>query len=431
MKLLFDFLGALILSISAIYTIGKIMSFSITKVGTVRYIIAILTLSVYLIISYHSTMIFLRYLLFIFVIPLIPIFIMKKFFKESFIASFFAFILIAISELLFAIFVSFILKTDIENFYGVLIGNVGVAVILFTLINIPKLLELLHNWLEKISASKRYYLIALIVTLCFSISIVVYINYFDTTTRIRFVLSFIVIITYTVITLVLFNEKNNSSKIQYEYENVLNNLNEYEKMLDFQKVANHENKNQLLVIKGMIDKKDSKINEYIDSIVLEKSEDNEDFLYRTNIIPSGGLRGLVYYKLLSMKEKGININLNISSKVRKIELEKMGVGLNKDLCKIMGVILDNARQAVEDLEQKNIDIEMNHIDNQFVIVVANNFEGNLDLSEMDNIGYTTKGSGHGYGLALMKQLIDKNERLYNQKNIYGQKFVQKVVLSLK
>lgn len=431
MKLLFDFLGALILSISAIYTIGKIMSFSITKVGTVRYIIAILTLSVYLIISYHSTMIFLRYLLFIFVIPLIPIFIMKKFFKESFIASFFAFILIAISELLFAIFVSFILKTDIENFYGVLIGNVGVAVILFILINIPKLLDLLHNWLEKISASKRYYLIALIVTLCFSISIVVYINYFDTTTRIRFILSFIVIVTYTVITLVLFNEKNNSSRIQYEYENVLNNLNEYEKMLDFQKVANHENKNQLLVIKGMIDKKDSKINEYIDSIVLEKSEDNEDFLYRTNIIPSGGLRGLVYYKLLSMKEKGININLNISSKVRKIELEKMGVGLNKDLCKIMGVILDNARQAVEDLEQKNIDIEMNHIDNQFVIVVANNFEGNLDLSEMDNIGYTTKGSGHGYGLALMKQLIDKNERLYNQKNIYGQKFVQKVVLNLK
>lgn len=431
MKLLFDFLGALILSISAIYTIGKIMSFSITKVGTVRYIIAILTLSVYLIISYHSTMIFLRYLLSIFAMPLITAFIMNRQFKESFVSSFFVFILIAISELLFAIFVSFILKTDIENFYGVLIGNVGVAVILFILINIPKLLDLLHNWLEKISASKRYYLIALIVTLCFSISIVVYINYFDTTTRIRFILSFIVIVTYTVITLVLFNEKNNSSKIQYEYENVLNNLNEYEKMLDFQKVANHENKNQLLVIKGMIDKKDSKINEYIDSIVLEKSEDNEDFLYRTNIIPSGGLRGLVYYKLLSMKEKGININLNISSKVRKIELEKMGVGLNKDLCKIMGVILDNARQAVEDLEQKNIDIEMNHIDNQFVIVVANNFEGNLDLSEMDNIGYTTKGSGHGYGLALMKQLIDKNERLYNQKNIYGQKFVQKVVLNLK
>ncbi len=431
MKILFDFLGALILSISTTYAIGKIMDFSIKKVGIVRYIIAILTLSVYLIISYHSTMIFLRYLMFIFVIPLILISIMKRQFKESFVTSFLAFILIAISELLFAIFISFILKTDIENFYGVLIGNIGVAIILLILIKIPKLLDLLKSWLEKISTSKRYYLIALIVTLCFSISIVVYINYFDTTTRLRFILSLIVIITYTVITLFLFNEKNNSSKIQYEYENALNNLNEYEKMLDFQKVANHENKNQLLVIKGMIDKKDSKVNEYIDSIVLEKSEDNEDFLYRTNIIPSGGLRGLVYYKLLSMRERGININLDISSKVRKIELEKMGVGLNKDLCKIMGVILDNAKKAVEDLEQKNIDIAMNYIDNEFVIIVANNFEGDLDLNEMDNIGYTTKGSGHGYGLALMKQLIDKNSRLYNKKNIYGQKFVQKVILDLK
>ena len=49
---------------------------------------------------------------------------------------------------------------------------------------------------------------------------------------------------------------------------------------------------------------------------------------------------------------------------------------------------------------------------------------------MDNMGYTTKGSGHGYGLTLMKQIIDKNELLSNQKNIYGQKFVQKITLSL-
>ncbi len=430
MKLLCDFLGALALSISAIYVISQIMSFSIKKVGFVRYLISIITLSLYLIISYYSTMIFLRYLLAIFILPLITVLILKRQFKESFVSGFFTFILLAVSELLFVIIVEYILRTDIENFYGILISNIGIALILFLLIKIPKFLGLLQSWLEKIATSKRYYLIALIVTLCFSVSIIVYINYFDTTTRIRFVLSLIVIVTYTLITIILFNEKNNSSKIQYEYENAVNNLNEYEKMLDFQKVANHENKNQLLVIKGMINKKDSKIDEYIDSIILEKSEDNEDFLYRTNIIPSGGLRGLVYYKLLSMKDKGINVNLNISNKVRKIQLEKMGVSLNKDLCKIMGVILDNARQAVENLEQKNIDIEMDYIDNEFVITVSNNFEGTLNLSEMDNMGYTTKGSGHGYGLALMKQLIARNKCLNNQKYIYGQKFVQKVILNL-
>lgn len=430
MKILYDFLGALILSISTIYAISQIMKFSIKNVGIIRYLLSIIILSLYLIISYHSTMIFLRYLLFIFVLPLIIVFIMNKTFKESFVASFFIFILSAISELLFAIILTYILKMNTENFYGVLLGNIGIALILFLLIKIPKFLELLQSWLDKIVDLKSYYLIILIVTLCFSVSIIIYINYFNTDTKLKFILNLIVIVTYALTTIILFNEKNNSNKIQYEYENALNNLDEYEKMLDFQKVANHENKNQLLVIKGMIDKKDSKLDEYIDSIILEKSEANEDFLYLTNIIPSGGLRGLVYYKLLSMKEKGINVDLNISNKVRKVELEKMGVSLNKDLCKIMGVILDNARQAVEDLEQKNIDIEMNYADNEFIITVSNNFVGNLDLSEMDNVGYTTKGSGHGYGLALMKQLIDKNSCLDNQKYVYGQKFVQKIILNL-
>lgn len=131
-----------------------------------------------------------------------------------------------------------------------------------------------------------------------------------------------------------------------------------------------------------------------------------------------------------MKEKGINVNLSISNKVRKVQLENMGVTLNKELCKIMGVILDNARQAVEDLDTKNVDIKMDYIGNEFIITVSNNFEGDLDLSEMDNIGYTTKGSGHGYGLALMKQLIDKNNCLDNQKYVYGKKFVQEIILHL-
>lgn len=422
--------SAIILSISIVYVISQIMKSSIKNVGIIRYLLSIIILSLYLIISYHSTMIFLRYLLFIFVLPLITVLIMKKTFKESFVASFFTFILLAISELLFVIIVEYILRMNIENFYGVLLANIGIALILFLLIKIPKFLALLQVWLDKIVDLKKYYSIILIVTLCFSVSIIIYINYFNTTTKLKFILNLIVIVTYAITTIILFNEKNNSTKIQYEYENALNNLDEYEKMLDFQKVANHENKNQLLVIKGMIDKKDSKLDEYIDSIILEKREVNEDFLYRTNIIPSGGLRGLVYYKLLSMKEKGINVDLNISNKVRKVELEKMGVSLNKDLCKIMGVILDNARQAVEDLDQKNIDIEMNYADNEFIITVSNNFVGNLDLSEMDNVGYTTKGSGHGYGLALMKQLIDKNNCLDNQKYVYGQKFVQKVILNL-
>lgn len=428
MKIFFDIIGSLALSISTIYVISKIMGFSSQKIGLIRYIIAVLALSFYLIISYYSTMIFLRYLLFILAITFIIVIFFKASVKETIVASAFTWILSVISELIFAIIVVYILNMNTESFYGMLIGNIGISLILFIIIKIPKVEKLLKKFLIKIVEWKKYYSIVLMVILSLSISIIVYINYFNTSTKFRFILSLTVIIIYFIITMILFNEKSNSNRMQYEYETVLNNLNEYETMLDYQKVANHENKNQLLVIKGMIKKGDKNLEKYIDSIILEKKEDDEDFLYKTNIIPSGGLRGLVYYKILSMKEKNINVSLNINNKIRKVSLEQMGINMNKDLCKIIGVILDNAIQAVENLKQKNIDIEMNCNDKAMIIIVSNNFEGNLDLGKIDSIGYTTKGAGHGYGLALMKQLIEKNSVIENKKNIYGNTFSQKIII---
>lgn len=430
MKLLCDIIGSLILSIATIYSISRIMNFSIKNIGIARYLISVLVLSIYLIISYYSTMMFLRYLLVVFVITLILVIICRQPIKETFISSFFSFIIVVISEFIFAIMAIGLFKINLDNFHGIITSNIGIALIMATIISVPKTCDFFRNAVNKITISKKYYVITLTIAFCLSVSIIVYINYFSVSSSIRFILSLVIIIVYTIITIILFNEKSNNSKIQYEYEMVLKNLNDYEKMLDFQKVTNHENKNQLLVIKGMIKKGDSNLNEYIDSIISEKMEDNEDFLYKTNIIPSGGLRGLVYYKTLSMKENNIDVLLKISSNIRKIKLEQMGINLNKDLCKIMGIILDNAMQAVENLKSKNIDIEMNCDSQRLVIMVSNNFEGELNLSEMDNMGYTTKGSGHGYGLTLMKQIIDKNELLSNQKNIYGQKFVQKITLSL-
>lgn len=430
MKIFFDIIGSLALSISTIYVISKIMGFSFQKIGLIRYIIAVLALSFYLIISYYSTMIFLRYLLFILAITFIIVIFFKASVKETIVASAFTWILSVISELIFAIIVVYILNMNTESFYGMLIGNISISLILFVIIKIPKLENLLKKFLIKIVEWKKYYSIVLMIILSLSISIIVYINYFNTSTKFRFILSLTVIIIYFIITMILFNEKSNSNRMQYEYENVLNNLNEYETMLDYQKVTNHENKNQLLVIKGMIKKGDKNLEKYIDSIILEKKEDDEDFLYKTNIIPSGGLRGLVYYKILSMKEKNVNVSLNINNKIRKVNLEKMGINMNKDLCKIIGVILDNAIQAVENLKQKNIDIEMNCNDKEMIIIVSNNFEGNLDLGKIDSIGYTTKGAGHGYGLALMKKLIEKNSVIENKKNIYGNTFSQKIIVKI-
>lgn len=430
-KILSLFCSAIILSLSVIYTEIKILDKPFNKKFFLKYLSALILLSLYLVISYMNfTNLFIRYLLFILMLTILIFFIYRENIQKIFAASFFTWFLSAISEFIFAIVVVYICKMNVESFYGVLIGNIVISIILSLLIQIPKLLDTLRNLLTKIVELKSYYYITLIFLLAVCISITVYINYFDTSSKSKLVLSLIIILFYTIITMILFNEKSNGLKMQYEYEAVLKNLNEYEKMLDYQKVANHENKNQLLVLKGMLVKHDKKLDEYIDSIISERKEDDEDFFYKTNLIPSGGLRGLVYYKLLAMKDKNIKVDLTIESKIRRVKLENLCISVNKDICKIVGVILDNAIQAVENLEQKNIDIEMKKEDNKFIITVSNNFDGLIDLGNIENSGYTTKGNGHGYGLTLMKQLVNKNTMIENKRYIYGNMFVQKIIIEI-
>lgn len=421
-------IGALSLAIGDAYTLSTILD--LKKIDIKKHIILVLILSIYLIISYITSTSFLRYSTFIFIIPLIVTIIYKKSFKETFLASIFNWIIAAVLELILAFILITILKIKVQSFFGAILSNVFVSLMLILTIRIPKIKNFCQNIIKKIITSKKYYVLIIPIILALSISIIVYINYFEISNSIRLVLSIIIIFLYTCIVILLFNEKYTSTKIQYQYDNVLKNLEEYEKMLDYQRVANHENKNQLLVIKGMIKKNEKGIDKYIDSIVKEKREDNEDFYTKTKRIPSGGLQGLIYYKLLIMKDKDINIGLNINSNVRKVNLEKLGIKVNKEICKIIGVLLDNSIQAVENLKEKNIDINMFIDKEKLNISISNNFSGDVDFSKIGKIGYTTKGNGHGYGLSLVKKIISNNDLLENYQTINGKIFIQNITIKI-
>ena len=235
---------------------------------------------------------------------------------------------------------------------------------------------------------------------------------------------------YTVIVISTINEFNQKNKIQSEYDILLKNLNEYENLLDLQRVTKHENKNQLLVIKGMVDKGESNTSEYINSIIDTQYKDNDAIIYKTNRIPSGGLRGLIYYKILTMKEKKINSNLDVDRSLNELDFDNIPIKTNQELCKIVGVFLDNAIQAVSELKKKEIDIYLKYENDELYIKVSNNYSGVIELDKIDNSGYTTKGKGHGYGLSLVKSIIRENDCFKNDREIHGKMFSQLIRLKI-
>lgn len=343
-------------------------------------------------------------------------------------------IILFISELIYALLIIVFLKFDSTLLasiaQGSLITNLIISIIAIILINIKwikKLSNKIINYIDKIK-QKNKYILALIFII--TLNILLAVTYVNSNNLIMVIANVIMITVYSYILYLLLNEKNENLKFREENKNLLDNLNEYEKMLDYQRVNNHENKNQLLVIKSMVNKSNKKLQSYIDEIIKETREDNEILYTKAKRIPSGGLQGLVYQKMLSMQEKNINIDLNVSTEVRKINLSNLSAKTNYDICRAIGIIIDNAMEETVKIKNKEISISMYKDEDYFVIEVANKCKELPDLNKIDNKGYTTKEKGHGYGLSLLKNICDGNKDIINERKIIGDIFIQIIKIKM-
>ena len=343
-------------------------------------------------------------------------------------------LLLFISEFIFYL-ILYYFKVDVDQLFsksfGILFGNSTICFFALILINndvINKLCGKIIKYIIKINEYNKY---LILLVLFFTINILLYFIYNNSLDNFVIYINSFFIIIYSYIVFQLFNEKNKNYIFKEQNRTLVENLNEYEKMLDYQRVNNHENKNQLLVIKAMVEKEDKKTIEYINEIIKEKREDNELMYTKAKRIPSGGLQGLVYQKMLAMQENYINVILDVSSNVRKIDFSILSSKMNYDICRIMGIILDNAIEETIKFNRKEREIVISmYIDELFVIEVSNRIKDNIELDKIYDKGYTSKEKGHGYGLSLLKKIIDKNDNVINELKITNDIFTQIIKIKM-
>ena len=283
----------------------------------------------------------------------------------------------------------------------------------------------LYNFIIKRTKKiKTFEITILCLIIIIFTNLFVMLTYKQTDFRVTIIINMIFTIFCFLIVLYSLKTKNNYNKVYDKYNTTINSLKEYEDILDKYKISNHENKNQLLTLRNMLHKTNKKAISYIDSIVDNKLKDDEKIMYEASKIPAGGLRGLVYSKILTMKDLNIKYNLKISNDIKTVDLIKIDDYLMLDICKIIGVYLDNAIQEVENLEQKHINIELYLDCENLVISISNNYKGVIEIDKIEQKGYSSKGKNHGYGLALAKDIIENNKHLLNEKRITKEIFSQ-------
>jgi len=394
-----------------------------------RLYISLISLMIISLLNYFNVNAYIR----ITIITLFLIIFFKFLFKEniklSIITPIFVQLIYMISEMIFAIIISFIFNVNnediVNSFFGTLIPNLAIAIISMIIVYIPFVRKLYNLILAKINKIGEIYLIFICFIFIIIANILVAFLYFEVEFRYLLIFNTIVTLFCFCIVIYMFKTKNNFIEVNEKYNTTINSLKEYEEILDRYRISNHENKNQLLTIRNLIPKSNKKVITYIDTLIENKLEDNDKVMFETSKIPSGGLRGLLYSKLLLMKELKIDYNLQVSKNIKTVDLIKnIDDYTMLDICKIVGVFVDNAIQEVKTLRKKNISIEMYFDKNELVVSISNNYGGTINIAKIDNNGYTTKGKNHGYGLALVKELINKNSRLNNERVLSKTIFTQ-------
>lgn len=213
--------------------------------------------------------------------------------------------------------------------------------------------------------------------------------------------------------------------LKLEQEKKLNNYYEsLEKNYNEIRQFRHDYKNLVLTLGSLIEKDDiddirsfyNDFTEYEVNSALNKGY-NLDRISKINI---KYLKGFLYSKLREANEKNIEIYLDISDEIDYINIK------NIDLIRILGIVIDNAIEEIENMKDSKISIAFISLENSIVIIVENTCREDIEkIFKLTKKGYSTKGKYRGLGLYNLERIISNYNNITHEVKIENNLFLHK------
>ena len=429
MKCFIQFISAILLTATQVYAWYKIIGNKKMKINYAT-VLVIIFLSIYSLINFNYINELIKPILMIIVAVVGCKILLKESISNCFVIVFCQYILVIIFEafIIFNLLLFFNKNIDelLNNNIVSLIVNSFICILIIIILKM-KFPSKLYFFIMKHTNNLRksqtinFLLIAIVCSI-----IIFALTYFNDNIVLSLIINIFITLLYTIIVAVIIKTKNNYIGVSIKYNTSLDSLQAQESIISDYRMMNHENKNNLLTIKAMT--KDKKVIKYIETLLNQKEVINNKIIEETLKLPEGGIRGLIYNKLICMKEDNIPYNLNVDKKINCKTLANISNEDTVDICQILGVFIDNAIDESKTLSEKFINIDLHLNNNELIIVVANNYRKNHKLNKDLK---STKGKGHGYGLKLVKRIIDYNNHLYTSSEISKELFIQKIYIKLK
>lgn len=288
--------------------------------------------------------------------------------------------------------------------------------LLFLIKSIKVILNKLFNYVNQ----KLSYVFLLIACLsCISFLVITYLNSVVLNLEILVQSLFLIIFVLFLCFIMIYQYFKNKQS-EEEQKNLLELMTEYEIMLDKDRINRHEMLNNLVALKSYKNKSSKDFEEMLDGII-RNYEDKKSQVYSNLYNLPSGIKGIVYYKMNIIKESNINFNLLISKDVEN-KFENLNQKLYLKVCKILGIVLDNAIEASTLTKDKLLLVDIYLEEENLVIYVENTFINLVDLNIIYNKGVSSKGKNRGYGLYLVKRIVNDTNELEFEQSINNDRF---------
>lgn len=343
-------------------------------------------------------------------------------------------LILLISDLLNTIiYMQFIPLEELRgNWMYMSISNTTVLITILIIVHIKPLILKIKKFIKSSMFLNKYE-----VQIFFLLILLASINLFYNMTTIykidnEYIVNLVITIIFFIILYIYIHNNLNYLNLQKEYDSLFLYVQQFEDTIDNMNLSNHEYKNQLAILKEYVDEKQNKkALSIIEDMTKETYKKDTKILSELKNIPKGGIKGLLYYKVITANNNNLNLGIDISKEVTK-KLKKLNLSQTKIICNLIGIYFDNAIDASKISKKKLIAVEVYKMNDNIQFVFSNTYDNPMiKLSQLGKKGYTTKGNGHGQGLYLAGKILSKNKWIYSKHEIINELYVQKLVIKIK
>lgn len=301
------------------------------------------------------------------------------------------------------------------------------SICLFLVFRIKYLTSVLNKLFAIVSERRKHIYTVLSFLSFVALYTFAYYNAFNKTFN-SYIFSLIISVFFLCLLAVALVQYYKKKQKENEQKQLLDLMKEYEELLDVNRDNRHEMFNNLLILKTTKDKTSKEFEELIDSYLDKystKTVNNYSSLYN---LPTG-IKGIVYYKMAYIKENEI-VFRSFTDKSMYQKFDTLDPKLYYKVCKILGILLDNAIEASTETKEKHLMMDVYDDYEYLIVYIENTFKGKIDINEINNRGVSSKGKGRGLGLDIVGKILKSTEALSLEQRIDGNRFISTLKIKL-